>query len=98
MRLEGAISRGLGYTRGMKREPVDDADRLAVRAPPPGWPIMYQSWGKLLFMHWPVPAELLRPLIPGRLAIDTFDGTAWIGVTPFTMWGLRPVLLPPLPP
>ncbi len=58
---------------------------------------MYQSWGKLLFMHWPVPAELLRPLIPGRLAIDTFDGTAWIGVTPFTMWGLRPVLLPPLP-
>ena len=58
---------------------------------------MYQSWGKLLFMHWSIPPQLLRPLIPNRLAIDTFDGSAWIGITPFTMWGVRPAFAPPLP-
>ncbi len=58
---------------------------------------MYQSWGKLLFMHWPIPPHLLRPWIPDRLAIDTFDNSAWIGLTPFTMWGVRPAFAPPLP-
>ena len=58
---------------------------------------MYQSWGKLLFMHWRIPAGLLRTLIPNRLGIDTFDGSAWIGITPFTIWGVRPVFTPPLP-
>lgn len=81
----------------MTRETIDEVDRLAVRARPSGWPIMYQSWGNLLFMHWPVPAHSLRPLIPDPLVIDTFDGVAWIGVTPFTMWGIRPVLLPTVP-
>ena len=81
----------------MKREPIDEADRLAVRARPQGRPIMYQSWGKLLFKHWPVPAHSLRPLIPDPLVIDTFEGVAWVGITPFTTWGLRPVLLPALP-
>ncbi len=81
----------------MERESVNEADRLTVRSRPPGWPIMYQSWGNLLFVHWPIPAESLRPLIPEPLVIDTFDGSAWVGITPFTMWGVRPVLSPPLP-
>jgi uncharacterized protein len=58
---------------------------------------MHQHWGSLLFMHWPVPADLLRPLIPAPLAIDTYEGLAWIGITPFTMWGVRPAFTPPLP-
>ena len=58
---------------------------------------MRQNWGKLLFMHWPLPAALLRPLIPPRLTIDTFEGEAWIGVTPFTMWGVRASFMPPVP-
>lgn len=58
---------------------------------------MYQNWGKLLFMHWPVDAEVLRPLIPAQLSIDTFDGKAWIGEVPFTMWGIRAPFLPPIP-
>ena len=58
---------------------------------------MVQTWGTLLFMHWPLDAGLLRPHIPPSLEIDTFDGTAWIGVIPFTMWGIRRVYLPPLP-
>lgn len=58
---------------------------------------MHQNWGKLLFMHWAIDAELLRPLIPAQLSIDTFDGSAWIGEVPFTMWGIRASFLPPIP-
>jgi uncharacterized protein YqjF (DUF2071 family) len=72
-------------------------DRLAIRARPPGRPLMHQHWDRLLFLHWPVPEALLRPLIPPRLAVDTFDGAAWVGVVPFTMWGIRPAALPALP-
>ena len=58
---------------------------------------MHQHWGSLLFLHWPVPAELLSPLIPEPLVVDTHDGLAWVGITPFTMWGVRPAFTPPLP-
>jgi uncharacterized protein len=76
-----------------------DYDRLAIRERPAGQPIMHQNWGKLLFMHWPIKEELLRPLIPERLIIDTFDGTAWISLVPFTMWDIRalPPYLPAIP-
>lgn len=75
----------------------DEADRLSVRARPRGTPVMRQNWGKLLFMHWPVEAELLRPLIPSQLSIDTFEGRAWIAIAPFTMWGVRPIFTPSMP-
>jgi hypothetical protein len=58
---------------------------------------MHQNWGRLLFMHWAIDAELLRPLLPSQLSIDTFDGKAWIGVVPFTMWGIRASFLPAIP-
>lgn len=78
---------------------LTDLDRLAVRSRPDGVPLMHQTWGKLLFMHWRIEEKLLRPLIPQALEIDTFDGTAWIAVTPFTMWDIRafPPFLPPVP-
>ncbi len=72
-------------------------DRLSIRTRPASVPIMRQWWGKLLFLHWPVEESLLRPLIPGHLTIDTFEGKAWIGVVPFTMWGIRPIFTPPVP-
>jgi uncharacterized protein len=58
---------------------------------------MRQWWGKLLFMHWPVPVSALRPLVPPQLSIDTFEGQAWVGLVPFTMWGVRPSFTPPVP-
>ena len=58
---------------------------------------MHQHWGKLLFLHWRIEETLLRSLIPDVLEIDTFDGSAWIAVTPFTMWGIRASFLPPIP-
>jgi uncharacterized protein YqjF (DUF2071 family) len=72
-------------------------ERLSPRVRPAGWPVMYQTWAKLLFLHWPVPIEQLRSLIPARLQIDTFEGGAWISVLPFTMWGIRPPFFPSLP-
>jgi hypothetical protein len=58
---------------------------------------MIQVWSKLLFMHWRVPEATLRPLVPDGLHLDTYDGAAWIGVTPFTMPVVRPPFLPALP-
>ena len=50
---------------------------------------MAQTWHDLLFAHWPVPAEVLRPHIPARLEIDTYEGQAWLAVVPFRMSGVR---------
>jgi uncharacterized protein len=72
-------------------------DRLSIRSRPAGWPIMHQTWDQLLFLHWPLPPESLRALIPTRLALDTFEDRAWIALTPFTMWGIRPPFLPAIP-
>ncbi len=50
--------------------------------------IMKQVWHDLLFAHWPVSPQTLRPLIPPELEIDTFAGQAWLGVVPFRMSGI----------
>ena len=50
---------------------------------------MFMRWLSLLFLHWPIEASQLRPLIPESLAIDEYDGTAWIGLVPFTMRDVR---------
>src|SRR5690349_18551619 len=54
-------------------------------------------WRDLLFAHWPVPVEAVRPLVPAGLEIDTFDGQAWVGVVPFRMEGVAPRFLPSVP-
>src|SRR5947209_17347702 len=68
-----------------------------MRTRPAGLPLMHQFWGKLLFMHWAVPTELLRPLVPRELSLDTFDNQAWLGIVPFTMWGVRGSFMPSVP-
>lgn len=72
-------------------------ERVAARNRPPQMPVMHQSWDKLLFMHWKIPVEILRQLIPKPLEIDTYEDEAWIALTPFTIYDLRPPLLPALP-
>lgn len=58
---------------------------------------MVQRWHHLLFAHWRCPVTDLRPLIPSPLEIDEFDDTAWIGVVPFYMSGVRLRAAPPVP-
>lgn len=83
----------------MNREHLTALDRMTSRERPDGQPLMHQKWGKLLFMHWRIEERELRSLIPAQLEIDTFDGTAWIGIIPFTMWDIRalPPYLPAVP-
>ncbi|MEO8608695.1 MAG: DUF2071 domain-containing protein [Chloroflexota bacterium] len=82
--------------------PAKPAKILAQTAHRP-WPhpagawVMAQSWSQLLFAHWPVSPEVLRPLIPASLTIDIFEGQAWIGVVPFYMSHVRARNLPLVP-
>lgn len=67
-------------------------------APLPKGPwIMLQTWHDLLFCHWRIPIEELRPLVPAEFALDLFDGEAWVAVAPFWMSGVRARFTPPLP-
>jgi uncharacterized protein len=61
---------------------------------PRGSWVMEQSWHDLLFAHWPIAVEALRGGVPAQLPIDTFNGSAWIGVVPFRLRGLRARGLP----
>jgi uncharacterized protein YqjF (DUF2071 family) len=56
--------------------------------------VMFMRWHDLLFLHWPMRPEYIRPLIPRPLEIDTFDGWCWIGIVPFHMSGVRPRYVP----
>lgn len=72
-------------------------DRFGPCRRPDRMPVGYQVWSDLLFAHWRVPVELLRPLIPRELEIDTFEGEAWLGLVPFHMSGVRPRWFPAMP-
>src|SRR3989442_13001763 len=64
----------------IKSRHLTELERVAIRERPQGQPLMHQTWGKLLFMHWRIEERELQPLIPQGIEIDTFDGTAWIGI------------------
>lgn len=71
--------------------------RRALQNRPPGFPVMRQRWSGLLFLHWPIDPDLIAQRLPPGLHVDTFEGTAWLGVVPFFMERVRPAGLPPVP-
>lgn len=61
-------------------------------------PLGFQKWRSLLFLHWLVPVETLRGLVPAPLEVDTFNGRAYSGIVAFTTDDVRSFRrLPPLP-
>jgi uncharacterized protein YqjF (DUF2071 family) len=70
------------------------ADHRPWPMPRGSW-VMAQTWTDLLFAHWSVDAATLQSLVPPQLPLDTFEGRAWIGVTPFGVRNTR--LRPTLP-
>lgn len=52
------------------------------------------AWHDLAFLHWALDPSLLRPHVPEGLELDTFDGSAWLGIVPFRMSGVRPFGVP----
>jgi len=75
----------------------DAIDRVAPTLAPDQPVVLRQNWHHLLFLHWEVPVAELQALLPLRLTADTFEGKAYVGLVPFTLSGVRPVLVPPLP-
>ncbi|MGJ9458429.1 YqjF family protein [Oceanobacillus sp. CF4.6] len=56
-----------------------------------------QRWNHLLFMHLPVPKDIINKYIPMELVLDTYDGSAWITIIPFKVNNMRPRKMPPIP-
>ena len=56
--------------------------------------VMLQRWHEISFFHWSCDPALLKPRIPDELQLDTFNGKAWISLTPFLLKGLRPPVVP----
>lgn len=75
---------------------LEQVDHRPWPLPERRW-IMGQSWESLLFAHWRVPLEDLRPHIPRELEVELHDGSAWLGITPFRVTGLRSRGTVPLP-
>src|SRR5439155_910626 len=72
-------------------------DRVTPTLEPDAQMVMRQDWHHLLFLHWEVPPSELQALLPPGLDLDTFDGKAYVGLVPFTLTGVRPILTQPLP-
>lgn len=70
---------------------------MDTRPPRVARPVMRHQWNWITFLHWRYPPGVVRSLLPAGLTVDTCDGTAWVGLTPFLMEGVRPPGLPALP-
>jgi uncharacterized protein len=69
-------------------------DRLAPTRRPAGAARGTQRWRDLLFLHWPLPSEAVRRVLPGSLDLDLHDGVAYVGIVAFAMFGVRARAVP----
>ncbi|MDQ4097591.1 MAG: DUF2071 domain-containing protein [Actinomycetota bacterium] len=60
-------------------------------------PASRQEWRTMTFLHWSYDVSLVRPLVPSRVELDTWEGKAWVSMTPFRMTNFRVGALAPLP-
>lgn len=79
-----------------QRRGLAERDHRPFPLPEGPW-VQGQTWLDLLFAHWSLPVDALRPAVPAALPIDTFDDRAWLGITPFEVIGLRAQGMPPVP-
>ena len=64
---------------------------LSVR----GDPFLFANWERVLFLHFAVAPDLLRPLVAPPLELDLYEGHAYVSLVAVTMRKFRPVR--PLP-
>jgi uncharacterized protein len=58
-------------------------------------PVMLQGWYDLTALHWRYQPAEVQALLPRGFVVDTFDGSAWVGLIPFHMHRIRVPGLPP---
>lgn len=78
---------------GNIRQILNDNTHRSFAMPAGNWSY-YQEWNNALFLHWKVPYEALRKLVPQKLKVDTFEGIAYVSIVAFTMQEIRPRSLP----
>ena len=54
-------------------------------------PAMHHRWDLLTFLHWRYDPAVVQRLLPPGLTVQTFDGSAWVGLVPFMMQVRGPI-------
>lgn len=60
-------------------------------------PTNIHHWDDISFLHWPFEPADVAALVPAETTVLTYDGAAWVSVTPFFI-RVRPPGLPVVPP
>ncbi len=92
LRPAGVVSSAVRHQPAVLRE----LDHRPWPLPDRPW-VMGQSWRNLAFLHWPADTDRLAAVMPPQLPPDTYEGQAWLGVTPFLVEGLRARGMAPIP-
>jgi len=53
-------------------------------------PVLTFQWLTATFLHWRYEPDVVQALLPDGLTVQTFDGSAWVGLLPFRMTDVRP--------
>ncbi|MFN2590402.1 MAG: YqjF family protein [Actinomycetota bacterium] len=61
------------------------------------WPMLRQRWATFAAVHWPYEPLTVQSLLPDPLVVESFEGSAWVSLTPFVMEGMRPPIAPAMP-
>jgi uncharacterized protein len=59
--------------------------------------VMVQRWQDLAYIHWRYPIDEIQALLPEGVEVDSFDGSAWVGLIPFSMKNIGVPRLPAVP-
>ena len=73
---------------------------IAMNEQPPTWnsrTVLRQQWQELAYFHWRYEPSEVQRLLPPGVTVDTFDGSAWVGLIPFEMRNVRVGPTPAIP-
>ncbi|HYX32545.1 MAG TPA: DUF2071 domain-containing protein [Oligoflexus sp.] len=83
--------------------PQTPARSLLLKTDHRPWPIprarwiWSQKWLDAAFLHWSFTPEEVQELLPRGMTLDLWEGRAWISIVAFTMHGVHPQGLWPMP-
>ncbi|MFM7257973.1 MAG: YqjF family protein, partial [Acidimicrobiaceae bacterium] len=59
--------------------------------------VMKQGWYDLAYIHFRYSVDEVARILPDGLEVDVCDGSAWVGLIPFSMRGIGVPGLPAVP-